>query len=374
MTTSDHDINNSTDPTNDQAMTEDRASNPADPRQVDEGQLEAYAIVSPDGVRRRNIIHAGVTLGVFEALTDTPVAADEVIDELDLDSRYGYRLLRALANYDVVTEHEDGRFSLTRLGEYFQADHPRSLRAVVLSSRHPVSRSVWTHLPDIVKDGGPDGYVREFGCDKWTYHERDPEFAACFNEEMTVGSQLLTPQILEALAETDLERFETICDVGGGHGQLLTSLLRTWPNLEGLVFDLPSVVENESEHYAPLVGVEDRCTYVAGDMFDSVPIADAYIMKHVLHDWTDDECVEILTTIHRDAIEDARLYVAEFVVPESGESHLSKQFDITMMVGVGGRERTESEWRDLLDDAGWTLETVLSPAAGPMRVIEAKPE
>lgn len=354
-------------------MTNNDTTNLTDPSRIDEGQLEAFEIIDHAGIHRRNIIHAGVKLGIFEAITEVPISADEIAADLELDSEYAYRLLRALANYDVMDEHEDHQFSLTSVGKHFKADHPRSVRDILLATRSTETRLVWTHLPDIVEEGGPDGFVREFGCGCWEYMDRNPAFAEVFNGWMTVGSQMLMPSVLDALKNVDLDRFSTVCDVGGGHGYLLCHLLATHPHLEGSVLDLPSVVEETTQHWAPKLGVEDRCTYIAGDMFEDVPEADAYFEKFVLHDWSDPECVDVLSTIHEASSADARVFLVERLVPGPATSHPSKPSDVHMMVHYeGGRERTEQEFRTILDQADWKFVDARTAELGSMSVVEAK--
>lgn len=214
--------------------------------------------------------------------------------------------------------------------------------------------------------------VREFGCDLWEYMERNPEVAATFNAAMTASSQMLAPQILDALQGVDLDGVSTVCDVGGGHGYLLVAVLSAYPHFEGCVLELPEVVEEEEAHWAPKVGVEGRCEYIPGDMFDEVPEADAYFLKWILHDWGDEECVDILSTIHDCASPGARLFICETIVPGPDTSHRSKARDADMMVWLDSRERTRAEWEDLIEAGGWDFIDVPGPDEGPISVLEAK--
>jgi hypothetical protein len=189
---------------------------------------------------------------------------------------------------------------------------------------------------------------------------------------MTAASKQQTETVLEALAPREFSQFSTICDVGGGHGHLLCHLLDAHPHFQGKILELPSVVEETDEHWAQKVGVDDRCTYVSGDMFESVPTADAYLLKWILHDWEDDACVDILSNIHDAAPANGRVFIAEAVIVNYDESAVAKQLDMPMLVLLGGRERTEAEYGALLDRAGWELVERWEPEAGPMSVIEAK--
>lgn len=324
------------------------------------------------GFMHAQILYAGVQLDLFEAVGDDPRSAGAIADDLELQTAYAYRLLRALASFGYTDETGDRRFSLTATGELFQADHPQSLRDGVLTWLSPEFSASWRHLPDIVEEGEPSGFVREFGCNSFDYAEANPEFAAAFNGSQTIQSRLSTPQVLDALAGYDFTQVSHVCDVGGGQGHTLCHLLATYPRLDGTIVDLPNVVEDDSGHWAPKLGVDDRCRYIAGDMFESVPTADAYILKFILHDWPDEECVEILSTIHEAAPADGRLFIIERLLPGPGTPHPSKRADIEMMVINDSRERTQAEYETLLNQAGWEFETQWEPDEGAVSGIEAR--
>ncbi len=306
-----------------------------------------------DGLWSGQVVYAGVKLGLFEFVDDEPTAASTAAEQLDLDPEYTYRLLRALAQYGAMDAHGDGRFSLTEAGAFFREDHPESAYNQILSARSPEVLSAMTHLPDVVRDGGPSGFVREHGCGTFEYAEQNPEFGTVFHSAMTEGTKELTPVVMDALEGHDFEQFSHVCDVGGGHGHTLCHLLEAHPHLEGTVLELPGVVDAEVDHWAPELGVEGRCEYVAGDMFESVPRADAYFLKFVLHDWTDGDCIEILSTIREAAPPDGRVFVVEWLMPDPAGGDPEVGADVSMMVMEGGRERTEAEYRSLLERAGW---------------------
>jgi hypothetical protein len=187
---------------------------------------------------------------------------------------------------------------------------------------------------------------------------------------MSSYSALHATLILEALRDSDFSATRTFCDVAGGHGYLMCAILTAYPHLCGIVLDQPDVVADRHELWGPKLGLEERCRYVGGDMFDSVPEADAYSLKMILHDWNDDECVEILSTLRTAAKGHTRVYIAEHIVPGPGEPHFSKLFDIQMMCWGTGQERTEVQYADLLKRAGWALTRVHYPANRLMGVIE----
>jgi hypothetical protein len=324
------------------------------------------------GSWRSQILHAGTKLGVFDALAGGPRSAASVASELNVDAGMLYRLLRALASLELLKEDNARTFCLTPMGELLRRDHPHTLRGMTLWREGPVVYPIWKHLPNIVKDGGkPNGFAREFGLTIWEYFAQNPSQAGMFNEAMSSISFTDTAAVLDALENYDFDRIFHLCDVGGGHGWTLCSLLAKHPHLKGTVLDLPSAIENTQLLWAYKLGVGDRCTYVPGDMFREVPPADAYMMKHVIHGWDDGECIQILSNMHRAAPQNARVFIMEFVVPGPDTPHFSKLEDILMMVAGTGRQRTVEEHAGLLDAAGWKYRQTWYPASRMLGVVEA---
>ena len=160
-----------------------------------------------------------------------------------------------------------------------------------------------------------------------------------------------------------------MCDVGGGQGHLLCSLLVKYPHLNGIVLELESAIKNKEFLWARKMGLEDRCKYTAGNMFNDVPAADAYIMKMILHDWSDDECVKILSNIYNASPKKGTVLIAEHLVPRPDIPHFSKIFDIHMMCVATGRERTIDEYAQLLKSAGWKHANTFHSRSGLMGVV-----
>jgi DNA-binding MarR family transcriptional regulator len=321
---------------------------------------------------RSQTLHAGVELGVFDLLSDHPKHAVEIADQLDLDRDRGYRLLRALSSLGLLEESSDRRFSLTAAGELLQADHPMSLRGVARLEEGPTHYAVWKHLPDVVREGEPDGFQREFGHAIFEHAGADPDYAERFNEAMTGLSRIESAWVTELLADVAFDQFDHVCDVGGGHGHLLCSLLQGTDRTEGTVLELPGVVEDDEHHRHEPMDVADRVNFVAGDFFEGVPEANAYLLKHILHDWSDAECVDILSSIREAAPDGARVFNCEHVVPGPDEAHLGKLFDVHMMVVSTGRERTEAEYAELYEQAGFELTQTHETDEIPMGVVEGR--
>jgi len=336
----------------------------------DDTELFTAAQDLVEGLWSGQVLHAAAEVGLFDRLDEEPTAAETLAATFDLDPDATYRLLRALAHFGVLSEDDSRRFALTPVGQFFRADHPRSVRPGLMLFHSPEWIRAMTQLPDILREGGPDGFVREYGRGIFDYMSDAPEFARAFDECMTAMSHRHAEAVLGVLEGDDVSQFDRVCDVGGGQGYLCCRLLAQYPDLHGTVFDRPSVVAEEPDLPAEL-GVSDRCEYVGGDMFESVPEADAYVLKWILHDWSDEECVDILATIREDAPADARLFVVEAVVPGPEQSHFSKQLDVAMLAHMGGRERTRDEYATLLSRAGWTIAEERVPPEGPMRILEA---
>jgi hypothetical protein len=187
---------------------------------------------------------------------------------------------------------------------------------------------------------------------------------------MSSQSNLQTGWTLDALRGCDLGTIARLCDVGGGQGHLLSHLLLRYPHLQGVLFDRPSVVADTAVPWAARLGVGERCAVISGDMFVDVPAADAYLLKMILHDWTDDECVRILGNLRRRATGAGRLFIVEHVIPEAGGPDFAALFDMHMMCWGTGRERTVVEFRALLEAAGWRFVATWFPQNRAIGVVE----
>ena len=249
-------------------------------------------------------------------------------------------------------------------------DHPHTLRGMTLLEEGPESYAAWKHLPALIKEGQQNAFVWEFGQPAFDYAVQHPSYEAVFNEAMSSYSSIDNMLVLEALDNYDFSGISHLCDVGGGHGSTLCSLLVKYPHLKGTVLELPSVIANKALLWADKMGVGDRCTYVHGDMFREVPPADAYMVKRVIHDWNDEECLQMLSTMHRAAPQHGRVLIIEQVVPGPDTPHFSKLFDIHMLIMLTGRERTIEEYAGLLEGAGWTYRQTWYPASKMLGVVE----
>src|SRR4030088_2975595 len=265
---------------------------------------------------RSQTLSAGAELGIFDRLDrETPKNPDRLAGELDVDPTLLYRLLRAQAAIGLLAEDASRGFVLTEAGDMLRTAHPQSLSPMARLEEGPQHYALWKHLPAMIRDGKQNAFVREFGRMAFDYALESHDYGERFKHAMSSYSAVQSTLVLEALRGYDFSGIRTICDVAGGHGHLMCAFLQAHPHLSGIVLDIPEVVEDKDELWAPKLGLQDRCRYVGGDMFEEVPTADAYSLKMILHDWNDGECVEILSNLRRAASSGAQVFIVEHVVP-----------------------------------------------------------
>jgi len=272
---------------------------------------------------------------------------------LVLDVGLTYRLLRALASLGFLKEESLDRFSLSSQGELLRKRSSTDITRHNTAGGRPEHYQIWKHLPSMVIDGQQDAFVREYGHSAFEYAKRYPEYENIFNQAMSSYSRMQTNWIIESLEKYDFSKIQYVCDIGGGRGHLVSKLLLKIPHLKGSILDLEYVMTNRELLWAGKIGVDNRCQYISRDMFTSVPPADLYMMKMILHDWNDEECIKILSNAHRASSNDGRIFIIEHLIPDPQTSHFSKLFDIHRMCWGSGRERTVKEYSALLERSGW---------------------
>jgi hypothetical protein len=273
-------------------------------------------------------------LGVADALAGRPRPAAEVASDVGADEATLYRFLRALASDGVFKEVEPGVFRNTPASELLRRDSGWSAFA------HLFGGIFNRGVADLDASGEPS-FERLFGDDFWSWLAAHPDERAAFDRAMEQGKD----GRVERLAPVEWRGDETVVDVGGGNGSLLIELLKRQPGLRGIIFDLPETVRDENE-------LGDRIEFVEGDFFESVPAGDVYILGTILHDWGDDPAAKILRTIRKAAAE-ARLLVLDAVVQPGNEPGGGKWLDLLMLGLLGGKERNEAQWRELLAAGGF---------------------
>ena len=275
-----------------------------------------------------------------------------------------YRLLRALAGLGLFVEDEGGRFSLAPLGACLQ-DGPNSVRAMVLHLGESASWRAWGELLHSVKTG-ETAFKHVHGMEVFPFYAQHAESNEVFNEAMTNYSEAVSAAVAAAY---DFSGAGTIVDIGGGHGSLLTSILKVSPNSRGILFDLPEAVAEAVERIEG-EGLKERCVPVGGDFFESVPEGgDLYILKSIIHDWDDSRSLSILRNIHRAMQPDGKLLLVETVIPQGNEPSPAKLGDLHMLVMTGGCERTEAEFAALFEASGFKL-TGIIPTESMVSIVE----
>jgi O-methyltransferase/methyltransferase family protein len=313
-------------------------------------------------------ITAAAQLGIADALAGGPLTADELGRKVDADPDAVARLMRLLISRGIFRRRSGNRFALNALGDTLRSDAPVSMAGAALFFGSKEHREHWTSLVDSVRTGKASVPVIR-GMEFFEYVAENPDFAGLFNDAMTSTSEMLEAALV---AVSDLNRFRTIADVGGGHGSLLAAMLKAAPNARGVLFDFPDVVAG-----APTVlaehGVSERVRIEGGSFFDGVPAGpDAYVMKNVLHDWDDDKSVEILRNIRAVSEAGTTLLLFEMVIPDHDRVFFGKLVDLEMLLVAGALERSEKQWRTVLERGGFRL-TRIVPTASPLSVVEAVP-
>jgi predicted O-methyltransferase YrrM len=321
------------------------------------------------GYRRTQLFYVAAKLGLADLLASGPQSVDALAAAAHVDASSLYRLLRALAGYGAFAEQEDGRFQLTPLAALLQADLPGSLRATVLAHGEDFYR-VWGELFYSVQTGEP-AFDRVYGLSNWAYRQQHPEANARFNALMASMARRRAAGVLSTYR---FAGHRVVVDVGGGNGTLLVALLRHYPELRGMLVDQPHVIA-QAHTVLATAGVADRCIVLEGDFFAEVPAGgDFYILSEILHDWSDARASDILVRCHRAMASGAKLLIVERVVPKGNDPSPAKLIDIQMLVtNAGGRERTEHEWRRLVESAGFRVRSIVRTGE-PGDILEAVPD
>jgi hypothetical protein len=276
------------------------------------------------------------------------------------------RLLRALISRGIFRQRRDGRYELTPLAEPLRRDAEISVAGWARWLGSPEHREHWSHFTDAIRTGR--AVIPELrGKPAFEYLAGEPELGEIFNQAMTSGSELSMPSVIAAY---DFSPYTTIVDVGGGHGRLLAAVLAATPRAKGILFDQPHVAAGAP----PLLveyGVAERIRVAEGSFFDDVPEGgDAYVLKSVIHDWSDDDAERILRNVRTAAGVGKHVLLVECVIPGHDREFVGKWMDLEMLVAVDARERTAAEYQRLLERAGFRLTRVV-PTASPFSVVEA---
>lgn len=312
------------------------------------------------------LVYTAANIGLADHLADGPKSAADLAGVTGSHPRALHRFMRTLASFGILTQSDEGTFALTELGTTLKRDAPGAARSTVLTMAGPV---IWRAFGEFEYSlaTGRTAVEKVLGMGFFDYLAQHPTEAAQFSESM-VGIHGGEPPAVAAAY--DFSAFPTIVDVGGATGNMLAHILTRYPQPRGILFDRPHVV-TEAPTLLRAHGVEDRVTIQHGDFFERVPAGgDAYILSHIIHDWTEAQCHAILGNCRRAIKPGAKLLIVEFVLPEDDTPHFGKLADMVMLAIPGGEERTADEYRTLLDAAGFRMTRVV-PTTSDVSVVEA---
>jgi hypothetical protein len=306
-------------------------------------------------------------LGIPDLIDAAPKSAEELAAQIGADSSALYRLMRATACVGVLSEGPDGKFSQTPMSKVLRSDATPSLRSLAIMGGREWHGRGWSHLDYCVRTG-KQALEKIYGAHIFEYFKQNPTEAQIFNDAMTQISMIDGPAVADAY---NFDGIRSIVDIGGGHGLLLATILKKNPQMKGTLYEMPHVLEGARN--GPLKPVMDRCTLASGDMFSSVPAgADAYIMKHIIHDWPDDACVKILKACRASVNSAGKLLVVDNVILPGNDFSPSKFLDLQMLIFPSGCERTEKQFRQLFAASGWQLNRIIRTAAADS-IVEGVP-
>ncbi len=329
-------------------------------------QHELYGLIT--GYHLSQAVQVAAKLKLADLISDSPKHHTELAAATATDPQSLRRVLRLLVNAHVLTEDDTGRFGLTPTGTYLRTDVPESMHAVALlwGGRPQLA---WSRLLRCVRTGAP-AFPQVFGTDPFTYMSERQDDADIFDR----GMAALTQQTATAVAASyDFTSFKTVVDIGGGNGALLAGILASYPNLHGVLYDVPHVAERGKRRLEES-NLLNRCSVVGGNFFENVPVGHgAYLISNVITDWDDDRAAVILRNCYAAMTLESKLLIIEAIYPDKIDqtpaSRAAVSTDINVMVCTGGRERSEQEFRSLYQSTGFTLTRIVRTRARPC-VIE----
>lgn len=312
-------------------------------------------------------IYAAAKFGIADLLKDGPRPIEELAEVTATHAEALYRLLRALASVGVFSEGRPRAFSLTPLAELLRSDVAGSQRSLALMAGGQQFHA-WGHIAHSIQTG-ETAFEHLHGKPLFEFLAAQPEMASIFDDAMTGIHGRETAAILDAY---DFSGIETLADVGGGNGSNLIEILAKYPSMKGILFDLPHVVDRARDKVES-AGLSDRCQLIGGDFFVSAPAgAEAYLLRHIIHDWDDDKAANILRNCREAMPSSGKLLVVETVIPPGNAPFAGKLLDLTMLLIPGGKERTADEYKTLYEQAGFKLTNVV-PSSLEVSVVEGAP-
>lgn len=321
-----------------------------------------------EGVTIQAALTLAANLGIADLLAGGPRTNDALARETSTHAPSLYRVLRLLSSFGVFSAIDGGRFAQTAISELLRTSARGSLRSWVKMTGLPLWPQTFTEALHSVRTG-ESVLKRVVGAEFFEYLAAHPHEDGVFNAAMSEFGLGVSEAVAQAY---DFSGIRTIVDVGGGHGTLLSTILRSNAHLKGILFDLPGVADGARRLVAS-AGLADRCEVRSGDFFTEVPSGgDAYILSWIIHDWDRVRAAAILKRCRQAMTTTGRLLLVEAVIPPGNEPHAGKIMDFVMLTALGGQERTKEQYEELLREAGFRVSAVV-PTPSPMSIIEGHP-
>lgn len=319
------------------------------------------------GMWAAKAVAVAANLGIPDQLAQGPKTAEEVAKAIGADAGAVYRLMRGIVSAGVLRVESGRRFALTPVGEILREGVPGSMRSLLIAEMAPGHWLPWGNLEDAVRSGKPSAPAA-LGMDVWSYYKQNSAEGFHFAEAMSGMSHMAMHAVLEAYSFAGARK---VVDVGGSHGAFVAAVLQREPAARGVLFDRPEVIAGATATLDQ-AGVSARVERVGGSFFESVPAGgDTYLLKHILHDWNDEECVQILRNVREAMAPGGRVLVVEMLISDQGPPSPAPLLDLNMLVMLSGKERTADEFGALFAKAGLVLHAV-TPTHSPVAVIEAR--
>lgn len=315
--------------------------------------------------RETQLIFVAAKLKISDILIKSGKTIDELAKLTKTHKESLYRVLRACTSIGLYIE-KDGKFYLTKLGNLLISNNPDSIRSVAIMRGEEVNWKPWGELLYAVKTG-ESAFKKVFNMDLFEYYNKNPKSGEVFNDGMRITTKDDIEMILE---KYDFSNFERIIDIGGGNGALLISILEKYKNCIGILYDLPNVIK-ESKKYIDISMAKDNIKMESGNMFLNIPKGgDCYLLKRILHDWDDYNCIKILKNCRESIVTDGRLLIIDSIITKNKPT--GKINDVHMMIVCpGGKERTRKEFIYLLNQSGFELKKIIGNDG--ISIIECTP-
>lgn len=316
------------------------------------------------GMKSQLIFLAG-KMELADRLKDGPKSVSQLAKELSCNEEALYRFLRALSPFKIITEISPGTFKTTKYGRTLEKENSKSLHNLALLTGEEFWRAPLGNLMHSINTGDAS-FDHVYGMPYFEYLKKNPEKFDLFSKWMANSSNINCPVIA---ASFPFSKYNSIVDIGGGYGALLSHILKQHTKIKGTLFDLPEIVSKAKIDNS----LSDRLSKQGGNFMKSVPAgADLYIMQQIIHDWSDEVSIEILSNCRKAMNQNGRVLIVDSIIKPGNAFHMSKLIDLQIMATChGGKERTKKQFQHILEKSGLTLVKIHETAA-VFSIIEAR--